>query len=237
MNLGRSLSGCNSIKTVTIPETITEIDDYAFNSCINLTEVNMHDNIKTIGKNAFTGCNISEIKFPKNLTSIKSGAFGGCKFVSLDLPSGLVCANGFTDCESLAEVTLPEKIEEFDFEGCDNLLTVVSKITNPKETPCGYTWTSGNSSGFSNVFSRNTLMNATLYVPIGTKAEYMEAEGWKDFVFIEEISPTGILPIGKSNKTFEIKRYTINGCQISQPQKGINIIKMSDGTSKKIFVK
>lgn len=80
-------------------------------------------------------------------------------------------------------------------------------------------------------------MNATLYVPIGTKEKYMEAEGWKDFVFIEEMSPTGILTIGESNNTFEVKRYTINGRQISQPQKGINIIKMSDGTSKKIFVK
>ena len=235
--IGRSLRGCKSIKTVTIPETITEIDDYAFYGCINLTEVNMHDNIKTIGEEAFCGCNISEIKFPKNLTSIKSGAFGGCKFKSIDLPNSLVCAYGFRSCESLAEITLPEKIEKFNFEFCDNLLTVVSKIINPKETPCGYTWTSGYNSGFSNAFSRNTLMNATLYVPIGTKEKYMEAEGWKDFVFIEEMSPTGILPIGESNKTFEIKRYTINGRQISQPQKGINIIKMSDGTSKKIYVK
>ena len=235
--IGKSLEGCKSIRTVTIPETITEIDDYAFRGCINLTEVNMHDKIETIGEEAFSGCNISEFKFPKNLTSIKSGAFGGCKFVSIDLPNSLVYAYGFSGCKSLAEITLPEKIEGFNFEFCDNLLTVVSKIINPEETPCGYTWTSGYSSGFSNAFSRNTLMNATLYVPIGTKAKYMEAEGWKDFVFIEEMSPTGILTIGESNKTFETKRYTINGRQISQPQKGINIIKMSDGTSKKIFVK
>ena len=32
--IGRSLRGCKSIKTVTIPETITEIDDYAFRGCI-----------------------------------------------------------------------------------------------------------------------------------------------------------------------------------------------------------
>ena len=235
--IGKSLEGCKSIRTVTIPETITEIDDYAFRGCINLTEVNMHDKIETIGEEAFCGCNISEIKFPKNLTSINSDAFSGCKFKSIDLPNSLVCAYGFRSCKSLAEITLPEKIEKFNFEFCDNLLTVVSKIINPKETPCGYTWISGYNSGFSNAFSRNTLMNATLYVPIGTKEKYMEAEGWKDFVFIEEMSPTGILTIGESNNTFEVKRYTINGRQISQPQKGINIIKMSDGTSKKIFVK
>ena len=235
--IGKSLEGCKSIRTVTIPETITEIDDYAFRGCSNLAEVNMHDKIETIGEEAFCGCNISEIKFPKNLTSINSDAFSGCKFKSIDLPNSLVCAYGFRSCKSLAEITLPEKIEKFNFEFCDNLLTVVSKIKNPKETPCGYTWISGYNSGFSNAFSRNTLMNATLYVPIGTKEKYMEAEGWKDFVFIEEMSPTGILTIGESNNTFEVKRYTINGRQISQPQKGINIIKMSDGTSKKIFVK
>lgn len=76
--IGKSLRGCKSIRTVTIPETITEIDDYAFRGCINLTEVNMHDKIETIGEEAFCGCNISEIKFPKNLISINSDAFSGC---------------------------------------------------------------------------------------------------------------------------------------------------------------
>ena len=183
-----------------------------------------------------SGSIISNLIIPEGVTKI-GRSLRGCKFKSIDLPNSLVCAYGFRSCESLAEITLPEKIEKFNFEFCDNLLTVVSKIINPKETPCGYTWTSGYNSGFSNAFSRNTLMNATLYVPIGTKEKYMEAEGWKDFVFIEEMSPTGILTIGESNNTFEVKRYTINGRQISQPQKGINIIKMSDGTSKKIYVK
>ena len=36
------------------------------------------------------------------------------------------------------------------------------------------------------VFSQNTRMNGTLYVPTGTKEDYKATDGWKDFVFIEE---------------------------------------------------
>ncbi len=35
----------------------------------------------------------------------------------------------------------------------------------------------------------------------------------------------------------EVARYTVNGIRISQSQKGINIIKMSDGTVKKGIIK
>ena len=34
-----------------------------------------------------------------------------------------------------------------------------------------------------------------------------------------------------------IERYTIDGKHISQPQRGLNIIKMNDGTTKKIIIK
>ncbi len=224
--IGKSLRKCKSLQSVTIPSSITEIDKYAFYGCSNLTYVYMHDNINTIGEEAFYECNISEITFPKNLTSIEGRAFYSCKFTSIDLPPNLIKANGFDYCTLLTAVTLPDKIKEFYFSSCKNVLTVVSKIKNPEETTCG------------NNFNKNTLMNATLYVPVGTKAKYMAAEGWKDFVFIEEGSPTGILPIEESNTNIiETKRYTLNGQQISQPHKGINIIRTSEGTTKKVMVK
>lgn len=34
-----------------------------------------------------------------------------------------------------------------------------------------------------------------------------------------------------------VARYNMNGQQISAPQKGINILRMSDGTTKKVLVK
>ena len=61
---------------------------------------------------------------------------------------------------------------------CSNLATVVSLIEKPFKI-------NGKSSG-NGVFSQNTRMNGTLYVPNGTKEAYKATDGWKVFVFIEE---------------------------------------------------
>ena len=53
------------------------------------------------------------------------------------------------------------------------------------------------------------------------------------------MADTNMLEVTNVSKTFstEVARYTVNGQLISAPQHGINIIKMSDGTVRKVFVK
>ena len=49
---------------------------------------------------------------------------------------------------------------------------------------------------------------------------------------------TGINVVDPSEKEVkEVARYTIDGVQLSAPAKGINIVKMSDGTTRKVVVK
>ena len=67
------------------------------------------------------------------------------------------------------------------FVGCNNLATIVSLIENPFEIDGKQD--EPNKSG---TFSKDTYMNATLYVPKGTIDKYKAAKGWKDFLFIEE---------------------------------------------------
>jgi len=52
------------------------------------------------------------------------------------------------------------------------------------------------------VFTTNTLNNATLYVPVGTKEKYKATQGWQDFLFIEE----GDGPNGGGGDTPEAKK-------------------------------
>lgn len=50
---------------------------------------------------------------------------------------------------------------------------------------------------------------------------------------------TGIAHIGSNNmvEVYEVARFTLDGKRISAPQKGINIVRMSDGTTRKVVVK
>lgn len=80
------------------------------------------------------------------------------------------------------------------------------------------------------------MYNATLYVPKGTIDKYKSTFGWNQFVYIEEGIPNGIQRI-EMEKPEEKEIYMPNGTRIEKPQKGLNIIKYSDGATKKVIVK
>ena len=63
------------------------------------------------------------------------------------------------------------------FNGVD-IPTVISLIENP--------FTIEGRASDDKIFTYNTFVNATLYVPKGTIEKYKATGGWRDFVFIEE---------------------------------------------------
>lgn len=64
---------------VTIPETVTSINAYAFSDCKNLTNVTIPDSVLSIGGNAFSGCTgLTSITIPNNVTEIWRDAFINC---------------------------------------------------------------------------------------------------------------------------------------------------------------
>lgn len=66
------------LKKVTLPDTITVIEDYAFYKCFGLESINIPENVKNIGFQAFYGCNLNEITIPASVTEIEGWAFEGC---------------------------------------------------------------------------------------------------------------------------------------------------------------
>ena len=75
----------------------------------------------------------------------------------------------------------------------------------------------------------------TLSVPKGTVSSYQQAVQWKEFFFIDE-GATGIQRT-VSNDLKSFRTYNINGYEQNGQQRGLNIIRMSDGTVKKVMVK
>ncbi len=116
------------IESVIISEGITTIGGTAFLSCKNLKSVKFPSTLKTIERNAFTGCALSEIKLPEGLTTIGKSAFGGNDFTRLVLPDSVKnVEDGAFSGTNIEEIFVPSGVTfgKSVFQGCSNLKKVV----------------------------------------------------------------------------------------------------------------
>lgn len=134
----RAFSGCIGLKEIILPQSLTEIGEYAFNKtalasitlpqsidkvgngwfsdCKYLETVNFDGKIKEIGNSAFSGCiSLKNIEIPSSVVSIGNAAFGGCSALSEVLFNEGLKAIGeeaFAACKSLSSVQWPLSLEE-----------------------------------------------------------------------------------------------------------------------------
>jgi len=74
-----AFSGCSSLASVTIPNSITSIEESTFYNCTGLKNLNLSDNLTIIKREAFKGCNsLNEIVIPAKMEYIYQEAFSGC---------------------------------------------------------------------------------------------------------------------------------------------------------------
>jgi hypothetical protein len=140
---------------------------------------------------------------------------------------GVKAFYGLTKMTSVIIPNSVRSIGESAFGECDNLLEVVSLTQSPASIP-------------DNSFSSKTYNDGTLYVPDGTMARYMVRDGWKNFTYMEEGVPTDIDNVAKggaNDGAQEAARYTLDGTRVATPQPGLNIVRMTDGSTRKVVVK
>ena len=69
----------NALKTVTLPNTITEIGNGAFEACESLTDIVIPDSVTIFGYNVFDFCTkLTNVKLSKNLVEIDKFCFAHC---------------------------------------------------------------------------------------------------------------------------------------------------------------
>ena len=169
---------------------------------------NCYTSNDVIGNYAFEGCSgLTSLTLPTGITSIGYGAFIGCS--------------------GLTSLTLPAGITAIGssaFYGCSGLTSI-------------YVYAEKVPKIYISVFEGVDAKKCTLYVPMGTYDDYWLSDFGDYFENIVEFDVTGIDKTTTSTDVEEIARYSVNGQRLSVPTKGLNIVKYSDGSVKKVAVR
>ena len=112
----RAFYGCETLVSVTLPNSLISISPYAFEHCFELRHVDFGESIAEILYGAFEGCHsLEEVVLPASVTMVESFVFEGCSSLSnLFLPNSITTIGeyAFEGCTSLTHVTLPNAITE-----------------------------------------------------------------------------------------------------------------------------
>ena len=247
-----AFAACSGLTSLTLPSGVTSIGNHAFYACSGLTSITLPSGVTSIGNHAFDGCTgLTSLTLPSGVTEIGECAFQHCSgLTSITLPSGVTEIGDltFSACSGLTSITLPSgvtEIGEFAFSACSGLtsITLPSGVTEIGEFAferCSgltsiYVYTEKLPKMGRSVFEDCDAKKCTVYVPKGTYDDYWLSE-FGYFENIVEFDPTGINNVITSNDAKELSRYSLNGQRLSAPTKGLNIVKYSDGSVKKVAV-
>ena len=103
----------SNLSSVSLPSTLTLIDDNAFSYCAQLTAINIPAAVTTIGEGAFAATGIASVTIPSGVTAIADETFSGCHdLATVSLPSIVTTIgnNAFDDCNALTDITLPSRL-------------------------------------------------------------------------------------------------------------------------------
>lgn len=222
---------CEYLRRAVIPSTLRRIASYMFEGCERLTDVTIAEGVEEIGEGAFRGCEALEtLDLPASLRRVGDQSLAECSALSaIALPEGLtvIGEEAFKDDESLATASLPSTLTEVGrgaFMGCSALTSLrVDAVTPP--------------TAYVNSFIDVDVEACTLYVPKGAVDAYRAAPYWQDFLHITDEPAVGIGEALATTQPKVVGRYTTDGRPATASQRGVQVWRMSDGTTRKVIVK
>lgn len=104
--------GCQNLKSITLPASITSIRPYAFADCPSLKSVSLSPNITEIAEGLFQNSAITEINIPNEVTRIKDYAFYNTKLEKAEIPLSVtnLGSYAFANCTELKNFKIADGI-------------------------------------------------------------------------------------------------------------------------------
>ena len=201
-----AFKGVDDVETVTLPRTLKEIGDGAFTGCKALKEV--------VVSEAATSSKVSAVRYGKIQRVAIRAAGDGMR----------IGERAFADCPVLAAVTIPATattIGDNVFNNCESLKNVNCEAVNCPAV---------------NTFGEFPISEATLTVPVGSLSQYSTTNPWSLFGKIQDSDGTTDISSVSAHDGNDVKAvYGIDGSKRTVPAKGLNIIRMNDGTTMKVM--
>lgn len=200
---------------VTIPTSVTAIENGAFTGCHGLTTIEIPNSVKSISSQAFFSCrNLATVSIGNSVTAIGNGAFSNCTsleeiIVAEENPSYSSVEGALYNKDQTVLSKWPDKklnvsipnsvtaIGNCAFEYCSELTSItlpasVTRIGANAFWRCNnlqkiYSWPQNPPEITFNTFSIDHYISSTLYIPTGCKSKYEANQHWYNFMNVVEI--------------------------------------------------
>lgn len=258
---------CSKLNSVTIPNGVTNIKDYSFGYCLALNTVNIPNSVEIISQNAFSNSAwynnqpdgviyIGDMAYSYK-GEMPKGSFIILRYETLwrphpndsivELKSGtkMIGESAFSGRDDMQGFVIPESLDTIAssaFSGCLGLGFIWSyAVTPPKTAP--------------DAFGSMTGSYINLWVPDDGIEQYAADPVWGKFrirkaseafgnngdseiaAYKNDDIETAIRFVNSDNKMIPAETYDLSGRRQNTPQRGLNIVRMSDGTTRKVMIK
>lgn len=259
---GSVFKDCTALENIVLSEGLVGVSSYCFQNCAGLRSVHLPTSgkLQYVGSHSFENCTgLTVISLPRGVR-VDNAAFyqctnvhklvlgeesegtgsitfadykynnqhplGGCQIDTICYRYNVTMAgqNIFYNSDLLKVLYIGGEHPLRMYRFGENIEKVYAMFPDPTVSAC--------------IFPDKVYVNATLYVPKGTKEKYMAASGWENFFNVVETDydTAGIPSLSLTGS--EIQRYyDLNGRRTEKLQPGVNIVRYNDGKTKKVLVK
>ena len=259
-----AFSGRTELGGVTLPNSLETIGNSGFYGCYNLGLIDTYDNyekeigesevihkraiipdgVTTIGSLAFSNCiNMDTLSIPNSVTDLGEGAFYGCISLSgVDIPNSvtIIPSATFSGCTGLKKITIPESVDSigpsaFASIKPDTIWCYAEEVPKTADK------------AFDGVTT--TTMKATpLLVPSSSLTLYKASTPWKNFKLLAmpQNNPSAKELNGDDDAdgihfantdVWATEIFDLSGRRQNATKNGLQIVRMSDGTTRKVIKK